>query len=98
MVRACLIVVAMCLPMSAFAQEASMPIDFLRPGSEVRVWSRDPRLSGWRLEYVGRTDTTILLAERSGSKLVGGFSGVIPVSAIDRVEVRTGTIHEPGRE
>ena len=87
----------MLIPSLTLAQSASMPIDLLERGTEVRVWTRDSLLSGWKLRYLGRTDTSLLLAERSGSRRIEGFRGEIASSQIDRVEVRTGTTYVPGR-
>lgn len=72
------------------AQAASVPLDSLVRGTEVRMWSQDPPLKGWKLRYLGRTDTSLVVAERPGSAPVAGFHNEMPFSRVERLELSSG--------
>ena len=59
-------------------------------GTEVRVWSRDPRLNGWKFNYLGATDTSLVIAERRGSASLANFRPEIPLSRVIRLEANQG--------
>ena len=67
-----------------------LPIDSVARGTEVRVWSKTPPLDGWKLQYLGRTDTTVVLAERSGSVRIADFHNEMSFASLEKMEVRTG--------
>ena len=77
-------------------QTTPLPIDSLGRGTEVRIWSRDPALNGWKFQYLGRTDTSAVVAERRGSARVVGFRNEMPFRVIDRIDVNAGTTYGEG--
>jgi hypothetical protein len=81
---------------AAFGQQTPLPIDSLGRGSEIRVWSREPALNGWKLQYLGRTDTSAVVAERRGSARVVGFRNEMPFRVIDRIDVNAGREYNEG--
>ena len=82
---------------AAFAQQPPVLIDSLGRGAEVRLWSVVPPLNGWKLEYLGRTDTSIVVAERRGSVRVAGLRNEIAYDRIQRLEVNRGKDYDGGR-
>jgi hypothetical protein len=81
----------------ARAAPGQVPVDSLRRGAEVRLWSDAPPLNGWKLEYLGRTDTSIVFAERKGSAHVAGFRNEIAYDRIQRLELNRGKDYDAGR-
>ena len=91
-------VVLTCVVSSAgFGQQTPLPIDSLGRGTEIRVWSREPALSGWKLQYLGRTDSSAVVAERRGSARVVGFRNEMPFRVIDRIDVNAGSEYDGNR-
>lgn len=83
------------VPSLGAAQPSPVSIESVARGTEVRLWSREPQLSGWKVTYLGRTDTSIVVAQRSGSVAIEGFRNEIPMSRIDRIEAGQGTRWDP---
>jgi hypothetical protein len=75
---------------TAGAQASMIPLDSVHRGAEIRVWARDPRLNGWKLLYLGRTDTSIVLTERAGSAPAPGFRNEIAWNQIDLLQLNSG--------
>jgi hypothetical protein len=84
------------LASAGFGQQTPLPIDSLGRGTEIRVWSREPALNGWKLQYLGRTDTSAVVAERRGSAPVVGFRNEMPFRVIDRIDVAAGREYNGG--
>lgn len=83
-------VIALLLPRVAASQFATVALESLPRGAEIRVWARQPKLDGWRLQFLGRTDTSVVVAERPGSVRVVGLSGEIQMKDLDRLELKQG--------
>jgi hypothetical protein len=84
-------------PAVALSQGEPVPIQALERGAEIRMWSQEPPLKGWKLQYLGRTDTSVVVAERLGSAPVPGFRNEIPFSRIERFEVNQGKAYDGRR-
>ena len=65
-------------------------LDSLARGAEVRVWSKSPELRGWKLLYIGATDTSVVLGQRFGSAPIKDFRNEIAMASITQLEVRRG--------
>jgi hypothetical protein len=73
-----------------------VPLEAIGRGTEIRVWSTDPRLEGWKLDYHGATDTSLIVGERMGSARLAAFRPEIPFSNLTRLEANRGRISSPG--
>jgi hypothetical protein len=51
-------------------------------------------MKGWKLQYLGRTDSSIVVAERPGSARVAGFRNEINFPLVDRLEVYRGKAYD----